>query len=86
MQVELGFIEDDPTTGAATTAVERPIELCSKARGRASVVRRRTRARDQLAVEELCNEMCGDLSEVIVGRAAPGGISHHGEFSNIATA
>lgn len=86
MQVKLGLIEDDPSTGTATTAVERPIELCSKARGSTSVVRRRTRARDQLAVEELCHEICGDLSEVIVCRATPGGISHHGEFSSIATA
>jgi hypothetical protein len=30
--------------------------------------------------------MCRDRSEVIVGRAAPGGISHQGEFSSIAAA
>jgi hypothetical protein len=76
MQMQLGFVEDDPAARAALAAVERPSQIDSQPRGSASVRRRRSGLREQLAIDDFADLVLGHAEEIGVGRPALHGAHH----------
>jgi hypothetical protein len=74
--VNLGLVEDQPPTGAATASFERRPELLADRRRRLRVLRRRPRMRVEDAEDDLPNHVVGQRTEVLI-RGFPGdGFSH----------
>lgn len=71
MQVQFRFVEDHPATGTAATNMERPDQLATEHTRGVGVAWRWTRCRMKLAVENLGDEMIGDLQQVTIGRRPP---------------
>lgn len=75
-QMQLGLVENDPTSWPSPTPVERPVQLSSQARRSSRVPWRRPRAGDQFTVYDFGDEVLGNALQIAVGSAPSGGIGH----------
>lgn len=66
--VQLGLVQDHPPSGATSPSPESTVEIRAERRGRQSVARGGPGARHELPVDDLRNQVLGDLQEVLVGR------------------
>jgi len=73
-EVKLGFVEEDPSTGAPVAFVEAPTEACPEARERTRVASRRPGVQVKVAVDHLGDHVRGRAEHVFVrGELARGG-------------
>jgi hypothetical protein len=75
-QVQLRLVQDDPAAGAASAAIEGAIELAAEVRRGPGVQRRRTWTRQELAADDLGNDVVGRSEHILVGCLLASGIGH----------
>jgi hypothetical protein len=76
MQMQLGLVQNDPTTRAPAAAIEGAAQQVTQARGRSGVARGRPRLRHELTGDDLGDEVLRNREQILVGRAALDGSSH----------
>src|SRR5436190_1672710 len=77
-QVQFGFKENSPATGAAPATIERPVKGSANPGAGDSVPRRRSRGGVQIAVEDFGDQVFRDLQQVVIGGRpnSPIGLRH----------
>jgi hypothetical protein len=74
--VQLGLVQNPPAAGPAAALVEGAIEFAAQTGTGPQVPGRGARVGHQAAVDDLGDQMLGDLQKVLVGGVSEGGVGH----------
>jgi len=74
--MQLGLVENDPTTGPAASAMKGRVQLAGQARSGLRMWRRGPRARHELTICDFRYEVARNASQVLIGGLPARGIGH----------